>query len=130
VSDASGLPRLLASLLGVEVPVRSAQSPPPPAGARPRIPAPAVDDARARSVRRPLAEGERRDAASPSAAAVDGVRPRVPRPAGATATRGEAVTRRDVLDVLGSTDALRAAVVVAEVLGPPRALRPYGTDLR
>jgi hypothetical protein len=40
------------------------------------------------------------------------------------------VTRRDVLDVLGSTDALRAAVVVAEVLGPPRALRPYGTDLR
>jgi hypothetical protein len=123
MSDASGLPRLLASLLGVEAPVRRAQPAPPPDGARPRIPASAVDDVRARSVRRPPVEGEARAAAPPvRTAPVEGRLPRVGR------ARGDSAVGVDVRRVLRRSDSLRSAVVVAEVLGAPRSLRPYGAD--
>lgn len=46
-----------------------------------------------------------------------------PAPRTATGSTGSSVRR-----ALASPEALRVGVVVAEVLGRPRALRPYGTD--
>jgi len=37
------------------------------------------------------------------------------------------MTRAALRAVLGSTGRVRTAVLAAEILGPPRALRPYGS---
>jgi len=38
------------------------------------------------------------------------------------------MTRAALRAVLGSTGRVRTAVLAAEILGPPRSLRPYGSD--
>lgn len=139
MSDAQGLPQLLASLLGVE-PQRRAE-PPPPVGARP---ASVVDDPRARIARRPssggaersagrvplrptVSEGPKDDAAS-VASVEEARRPAEAEPLGSLAPGDDA--RAGLERVLASRSSLRSAVLAAEVLGRPRALRPYGHDTR
>jgi hypothetical protein len=154
VSQQSPLPRVLAALLGVEpaapsgAPVTvssaaaAAQSPPSsprlpgpqqgaqqeaPQQARSEVPPSSMsEDARARLGRRPdpLAQRKEPEVRAPRAPrAVRGLT-EVPR-AAAAAPVSETVRR-----TLATASALRAAVVAAEVLGPPRALRPFGDDGR
>jgi len=125
VSAASPLPRFLAELLGVEqspaVGRRAGGALPPPSGAaRAVVPAAASADAgdgRERAVRRPVAgteqSGSRAGAAADRRAAEEQLARSVP-------------VRSDVRRAVSAPSALRSAVVVAELLGPPRAIRPYG----
>jgi hypothetical protein len=127
VSAASPLPRFLAELLGVEqspaVGRRAGGALPPPSGAAravvPAAPAASADagDGRERAVRRPVAgteqSGSRAGAAADRRAAEEQLARSVP-------------VRSDVRRAVSAPSALRSAVVVAELLGPPRAIRPYG----
>jgi hypothetical protein len=148
VSAGSGLPNLLAQLLGVEgvtpqpqpqpqhtSPQRSS-SPPPPQGA-PRLGRDVPVRQAAAPLRAPVgaplraaSEGIRRPVEAPAAG--PGPAPR-PVPAASVSPRIEAArpnvtVRRSVLRATTAPGPMRTAIVLAELLGPPRALRPYGTD--
>jgi hypothetical protein len=146
VSDTPAIPRFLAALLGVEVPAPAGprvtvqqQQPPPPSASQPpapqtqgpvpRLPAPstprraAPDDApRMRIGRRPDPLEQRKE---PESREARGVRTQVPSVRSTVAPVRDAVRR-----TLATPQALRSAVLVAEILGSPRALRPYGADER
>ena len=140
MSDAPAVPRLLAALLGIEAPAQAqarapqppeaanAPQPPRPQGPVARLPAPVTprreapeaDGLRMRIGRRPDPLEQRKDA-EPRAAR--GARAQ-PEPARSTV----APVRDTVRRTLATPPALRSAVLAAEILGPPRALRPYGAD--
>jgi hypothetical protein len=144
VSDSPAVPRLLAALLGIEVPAQpqaqartpqppqaaEAPQPPRPQGPVARLPAPVTprreapetDGLRMRIGRRPDPLEQRKDA-EPRAAR--GARAQV-EPARSTVAPVRDAVRR----TLATPPALRSAVLVTEILGPPRALRPYGVDER
>ena len=143
MSDSPAVPRLLAALLGIEVPAqpqaqartpqppqaRTPQPPQPqgpvarlPAPVTPRREAPETDGLRMRIGRRPDPLEQRKDA-----------EPRAARGARAQAepVRSTVAPVRDaVRRTLATPPALRSAVLVTEILGPPRALRPYGAEER
>jgi hypothetical protein len=134
VSDAPGMPRILAAMLGVEVPMAAAPGrvgpPPPPAGAVPRRPAEEAPLGRSARTGRLSSPG-------PRDAGRQEPKPRAARESHEAREEREAeVARRKASDglagsvrrVLDSPATLRTAVLVAAVLGPPRALRPYGAD--
>jgi len=123
VSEPSPLPRALAALLGVEPPAPSVARAPDPPQRVPRRTESTPDDPRARLGRRPDPLAERKE---PD--------PRAPRPQ--RGDRAQTEVRRRATDAVRSAvrltlrtpAALRSAVVVAEILGPPRAVRSYEAD--
>ncbi len=137
MSGPTALPDLLARLLGVAPPPATASSsdgpPPPPSGAA------RVDVERPRDggvpTRRDAERSARPDAERP--ARPGGERParpaaeRPPRPDVERAPSTASVDRTPTVAVavrrlLAGPPAARATVAAAEVLGAPRALRPYG----
>lgn len=83
------------------------------------LPAPLPADERSSLARRPLAREERAAPPRRVHAAADAATPR---------SAAAAATRRTVRRAVADAGSLRTAVVVAEILGAPRALRPYGVS--
>jgi hypothetical protein len=153
VSDAPGLPRLLANLLGVEVPGATGAAAPPPqgpprqVGLQPPAPAPGTKPAsrltpperlkpEPRGARVPARGTAGRPPAASQAVPASTSPVRRPRPVHAgtgsayvlPAAGDAAMTREALRQVLRSPAHARTAVLAAEVLGAPRALRPYSAD--
>ncbi len=158
MSAGSGLPNLLAQLLGVEgvtpqpqpQPRRSSQpqapqpgtspqrsaSPPPPQGAPRRgrdVPVRQSDAPLRAPIGAPLraaAEGARRPVDAPGAGPGPAPRsaPAASGGSGIAPARPGVTVRGSVLRATTAPGTMRTAIVLAELLGPPRALRPYGTD--
>jgi hypothetical protein len=158
LSDGPSIPRLLAAILGVDQPGaarpgmvapqgpprRSATQTPAPAAAPP--PAPRLtpptprltppDRLQQRSERVPARPVRVRPAAATAATPASTNPVRRPRPdhgdTGAAyvlpAAGDAAMTRAALRTVLRSPAHARTAVLAAEVLGAPRALRPFGSD--
>jgi hypothetical protein len=133
MSDAPGLPRMLAALLGVEPAAASGPRRAQPPAPQPPAPQPSAPMALRRSERE-ASDGpmriarrpdplEQRKEPTPRA-------PRAPRGGGGSvdpARAPAASVRGEVRRTLRTPEALRPAVVAAEILGSPRALRPYGS---
>jgi hypothetical protein len=145
VSDGPGLPRLLATLLGVEVARPDSQVadrgssartgygsggsvPPLPTTGAQSVAAPS--DVRAAVVRRPVAGVPSLGPRPPEGQPTRTVRrPGAPGSVSAAVPAATGPTVGVVLRrLLAAPAALRATVVATEVLGPPRAIRPYGAD--
>ena len=79
---------------------------------------------------RAASEGIRRPVETPEVARGPAPRP-IPAASGSPriqAARPNVTVRRSVLRATTAPGPMRTAIVLAELLGPPRALRPYGTD--
>lgn len=100
--------------------VPQAREPAPPRGAPERREAPAPRGA-------PASRGAGSTSAPRAPREARSAPPEMPSPRYGTGTRGVSPVAPAVARTVRTPAELRAAVVVSELLGPPRALRPYGS---